>query len=116
MIRRLDVSVTTDSAGAGTVQTPVIAGLIREIRYNGTTLNNSGSADYTLTRKEAGGTILALSNTDGPWQRAPYQDAHTTAGAGGTVIAPIPVAEQLQVVVAAAAASATDTIRIYYEV
>lgn len=123
-VRRADIAVSTDASGAGTAASRPIAGEILEVRYNGTTLNNGGSADYTITRQTDGGTVLAVTNLDGPWSRSPRQLIHTSTGGtldtGGLTAAitsqvdEIPVEGALQIVVAQGAASKSDTLFVFY--
>lgn len=116
-VRRADVTLKTNASGAGTA-TASVAGLIHEVRYGGTILNDEAKADFTITRYGDGGTILALSSVAGPWQRAPRQTIHTDTG--GTIQASgpldyIPVEGQIQIVIAEGAASVEDTISVFYD-
>lgn len=115
-ISRVLIPVTTDGSGAGTaVSARPVNGEILEIRLPTAALNAAGAADYTITRQETGGTVLAITNTDGPWTRYPRGDAITPAGAGGSAVVPIPCDEMLRLVVAQAATSASGTIHVYYK-
>lgn len=121
-VRRETISI---SGPAGTVvSTRPISGEIVEVRYNGTDLNAaSATADWTITRKDGGGTVLALTDVAGPWQYAPRQSLHTTTGGtltheatsagAGAQVGPIPVDGHLQVVLAQAG-TATDSIHVFY--
>lgn len=111
---------TTDSAGAGTaVLGRSRQGVVHQVRLSGTAVNNSGSADYTITSNADGGTVLAVSNVDGPWQYAPRQPVSNLSGAtalsatGGTVMAPVAIDGDLTLVVAQAKASTAGTVHIY---
>lgn len=113
-IRRETVEIT---GPAGTVISRPIIGEIVEVRYDGTDLNaGTRTADFTLTRLDGGGTILAVRDQAGPWQYAPRQPLHDTAG--GTLldssqVGVIPVAGAVRVVVAQAG-TATDRLSIFY--
>ncbi|MDP3937552.1 MAG: hypothetical protein Q8R92_05375 [Deltaproteobacteria bacterium] len=110
-VRREVISIT---GPAGTAVSVPVSGEILEVRYDGTDLNAAtATADYTLTRVGAGGTILALTDQEGPWQYAPREEVHTTAGAGGTAIGPIPVEGHLQLVIAQGG-TATDDVSVFY--
>ena len=122
-MRRVDkyaLSVTTDSAGAGTATTAYpLNGHVEEVRYGGTLL--AGTATFTLTRVGDGGTILAYTATAAPWSRAPLQPVHAAvaggalvAATGGSALAgPIPVDGYVQLVVSAAGSVVTDSISIF---
>lgn len=98
----------------GTAVSGPICGEILEVRYGGTLLNAATkTTDYTLTRVGDGGTILALTDQDGPWQFAPREAVHTTAGGGGTVTGYIPVEGHLQLVIAQGG-TATDDVSVFY--
>lgn len=122
-VRRETVELT---GPAGTVVSPrPISGEILEIRLNSTNLSTSpaGSADFTLTRVDDGGTILAVSNTSPPFSYSPRQIIHTVTGgtltqeatsaAAGAQVEGIPVDGHVRVVTAQAG-TATDTLHILY--
>lgn len=117
-MRRYQLSVTTDATGAGTATTLYpLTGYVTEIRYGGTVLNRGGSATYTFTRPDDGGTILALPATNGPWQSDPRGNTSTTGGvvSGTAVAGGVPVDGYIRLVTAAAAFSVTDTVNIYVD-
>lgn len=108
---RIDAAVTVSAAGGGTVVTRPVEGEVVEVRYSGTAFG--GTADFKITRQEAGGTVLNLTDAQGPWQYAPRQVVHDNAGSALTTYDAYPVSEQLVVSVLEAAASAAGTIHIY---
>lgn len=113
-VRYQDISIT---GPAGTAQTNApINGRILEVSYGGTALNASPvAADYTLTRTSPdGGTILAVSNAQGPFSYHPRANSVTTTGTGGTANSEIPCNSALQLVIAQGG-TATDSVRVYYE-
>lgn len=113
-IRRAQVRIT---GPAGTAVSKPIAGEILEIRYDGTDLNAAtATADWTFTRTDGGGTILAVTDRSGPWSFAPRQALHTSAA--GTLtdpsqVGPVPVAGGVRVVLAQGG-TATDSVSIFY--
>lgn len=124
MINVHEFVVSTDAAGAGTVlsHSPV-RGEIVEVRLplGGTVLTAGGSADFTLTRVNDGGTVLALANASAPWQYQPRAAAHSTSGgttAYATGVGPVydggvPAESVLRLVVAQAALSQTTAGTVY---
>ncbi len=108
---RIDVAVTVTAGGGGTVVTRPVEGEVVEVRYAGTAFG--GTADFKITRQEAGGTVLNLTNAQGPWQYAPRQVTHDNVGTALTAYDTYPVSEQLVVSVLQAAADAAGTIHIY---
>jgi len=89
-ISLLELVLTTDAAGAGTVDsTAPVCGEIVSVRVPnaGTTImGGGGTADFTITRLRDGGTILAAANQTAPWELNPRLPAHTTS-AGTTAYA-----------------------------
>jgi hypothetical protein len=89
-VKRFDFAVTTNAAGGGTViSTWPITGTVLEVRMplGGTALTAAGgTADFTITRTGAGGvggdggTVLALTNVNAPWQYQPRNPLHSNAG------------------------------------
>lgn len=124
-MRRIQLAVTTDAAGAGTATTvEPLSGYVSEIRVPlaGTALTAGGTADFTFTRGKDGGTVLAVSNQLAPWQFQPRPAAHTTSGGTtayslgvGPVLDSIgvPIDDYLTVTVAQAAVSQSGTIFIH---
>ena len=123
MIACQRIPVRTSGTGVADVVSQTISGRIVEIRLAGTSLNEAGKADWTITRKADGASVLALSNIDGPWSRSPRQATHDIAGAaslyaaGGTAVTDrIPIDGLLRVQVAEAKANAEGELLVYYEV
>lgn len=110
MIQRVTATYTTDGSGAATCYSkwPVL-GEICEIRQPA-----GGTATYTITRAETGGTILAATGLVGPFSVNPRATVVTTANAGGTAIGLIPCDEQVKVVLASGPASTAGTVHIIY--
>jgi hypothetical protein len=120
------VSITTDTAGAGTAVSLPISGVIHEISYAGTVLNQvagtitgtGGTVAWTFTRDD-GGTVLGLTAQMGPFRAAPRSNQLSLTGgitSAGTATALVPVDGNVKVVVGTAKPSATDTVTIYYAV
>lgn len=118
-VRRESISVT-GPAGTAVSDKP-ISGEILEVRVDSTDLSTSpaGSADFTITRVDGGGTILSAANQSPPFTYSPRLPANTTAA--GTVagnpgqLEPIPCDGHVRVVVAQAG-TATDDVHIFYRV
>lgn len=114
------ITITTDGAGAADVVSGPISGLIREIRLFGTVLNDEAKADFTITRRDDGASVLALTDADGPWSRSPRQATHDVAGAAAetgeaATLDLIPIDGHLRVQVAQALAGKTGILLVYYE-
>lgn len=119
------IEVISVTGPAGTAVSGPICGEILEVRYGGTSLNAATkTTDYTLTRVGDGGTILAVTDQDGPWQFAPRETLHTEAGgtlthemlaAAAEQVGPIPVEGHLQLVIAQGG-TATDDVSVFYRV
>lgn len=118
-MNRHSISVTTAAWGGGTATsvTP-INGEVVELRYNGGEF--SGTATYTVTRADGGGTIAAYTATANPWQISPRQPIHTPAGValaaatGGSALHDrIPVDGYVTLVVANGGTAKTDSVSIY---
>lgn len=114
--------ISTDAAGAGTVlSSRAIQGYVLQFRAPNAAsqLTSGGSADFTITNVQTGGTILNVSNQSAPFQFQPRQELHTTAG--GTATQPayldrgIPVDGVARVVVAQGALSTSGTVFLTYE-
>ena len=116
-VRREAISITGPAGTA--VSTRPISGEIMEVRVNTTNLSTdpAGSADFTITRLDGGGTIAALTDQSPPFQHAVRQTAKTNTG--GTAVGnpaqlePIPCDGHVRVVVAQAG-TATDDVHIFY--
>lgn len=115
------IVITAGASGAGTAYSSrPIAGDIISVRLAGTALG--GTADFTLTREGDGGTVLVVTNGQGPWQYQPRDAVHSTSGGttaynlgtGPVFTDYIPSADYLKLTVAQAAASAAGTVFIHY--
>lgn len=114
MIRCETVTVTAGTSVAnaqGTAVSNPIQGDIVSIRNPGTALG--GTCDYTFTRVNDGGTILAGVDMAGPWQFQPAAAYHVGTAIAGTAPG-VPSAGHVQVTIGSAVASATGTVFIYY--
>ena len=117
--------VSTDADGAGTVTSGgPVCGYVVEVRLpNVGSQLASSTADWTFTRQLDGGTILALSNQDAPFQvfparRLTNEGGGTTAyalGIGPVVQAGIPVDDYVVLTVAQADASQSGTLFLSVE-
>ena len=119
--------ITTDAVGgAGTVTSGVpFNGYIVEVRMPnaGTAITVGGTTDFTFSRQRDGGTILALSNTDAPFQvfparRLTNEAGGTTAyalGIGPVVQAGVPIDDYLVLTVAQADVSQSGTVYVSVE-
>lgn len=79
MIRQYQAVLT---GPAGTVDVGPFSGYVSEIRLPnaGTALTGSGTADFTFTRKDDGGTVLALTDKTAPFSYQPRPVVHTVTG------------------------------------
>lgn len=114
MIRCEVLTITAGASVAnaqGTAQTPPIQGDIVSIRNPGTALG--GTCDYTFTRLNDGGTILAGVDMAGPWDFSPAAAYHVGTAVAGTAVG-VPCAGHVQLVIGSAVANATGTVHIYY--
>jgi len=125
MIRCETITIATGALGAGTaISTAPLSGEILSIRLPGTALNGAGStADFTFTRQNDGGTVLAVSNVNAPWQYQPREVVHTVAG-GTTVYGlsatnvmthGVPIDDYLVCVVAQGGSATSTDCFVYYE-
>lgn len=111
MIKRQELTVTTDGSGAGTVTTArPVGGHIVEIRNDSAAWG--GTADYTFTRAsgEGGGTVASLTNLAGPFSVYPGGSVYGMTSAHAC----IPVEGYLTMVVAGAASTVAGTVHVYY--
>lgn len=125
MIRCETITMTSGATGAGTVVSKwPLSGEILSIRMSGTALNGLGStADFTFTRQNDGGTVLAVSNVDAPWQYQPREASHTVTGGttgyslgvGPVLTHGVPIDDYLVCVVAQGGSAASAAAYVYYE-
>src|SRR3990167_3264046 len=121
-INQFPMVVTSDAAGAGTVtSSQILCGYVVEVRLpNVGSQLASSTADWTFTRQRDGGTILALSNQDAPFQvfparRLTTEGGGTTAyalGIGPVVQAGVPIDDYLVLTVAQADVSQSGTVYV----
>ena len=115
MIRREELTVTTDSLGAGTVvSTSPISGLVYYVRNNGATFGST--ADFTLTRlaSDGGGTILNVADAVGPWEYSPRYAEHSIGGGSVGADAFIPVDGHVRLIVAQGGSVSTGVVHVFY--
>ena len=83
-MRRIEIGVTLDGAGAGTAESNVpLWGHVEEVRCNSGTAfmgTAGGGGTVHLTRSVDGGTILSVAPGTAPWSYHPTTDADTNAG------------------------------------
>lgn len=122
-VERHSVEIETDASGDATAYTPVVTGMIQQVRYvpDGTAPLDTG-ADVDITGDTSGIVIFDKDNIGtSAFAVAPRQPTHDTGGvaslyaaAGEPVEDRIAVAlERLKVVVAQGGASKTGTFHIY---
>lgn len=117
-VHRQVVTVTTAADGSATAYSPVLSGLLSQIRYVKTDFANG--VDFTITAEATGETLWAESNVDASATRAPRQATHGTDGvaslfaSGGTAVqAPIALAnDRVKIVIAAGGDTKTGTFHI----
>lgn len=88
--QRHTVTLTTDATGAATGYTPVVSGLLSQIRY----VKNdfADGVDFTITSEVTGETLWSQNDVNASATVAPRQPTHSTAGvaslyaAGGTAV------------------------------
>ena len=114
--------VTTDAAGAGTVQSSVpVSGYVLSLRAPNAAsqLTAGGSADFTFTVPTTGATVFVASNQSAPFQYQPRSELHTTAGGTATQPGYIdrgwPIDDYLKCVVAQGALSTSGTLYVTVE-
>lgn len=121
------ITFTTDGAGAADVVSKrPVTGRVVEVRVPnaGTTwMGNGATADFTLTRNEDGGTVLALTNGSAPFSYHPSVGLHTTVagtsayatGVGPVLEHGVPCDGHIRCVVAQAQFSKAGTVHVYVE-
>lgn len=111
----------TDSSGSSSVLSArPVCGRVVEVRVPdaGAVWTAGGSADVTVTRREDGGTVLAVTNVSAPFSYRPVPVVHTTSGAvaGTATVAGVLVDDHVRVTVAQAAPSTAGTVFVLVEV
>jgi hypothetical protein len=90
MIRRFEVSVTTDASGDATAYSPYLSGYIHSIQYEKT--DYADGVDFTITGDETALGIWTESNVNAAKVCLPRAATHSTAGvaavyaSGGTAV------------------------------
>jgi hypothetical protein len=90
MIRRFEVTVVTDGAGAATAYTPYLSGYVHTVEYVKT--DYTDGVDFTITAEATGETIWTQADVNAAAVKAPRQATHSTAGvaalyaAGGVAV------------------------------
>lgn len=90
MIRRFEVSVTTDGSGDATAYSPYLSGYIHSIQYEKT--DYADGVDFTITGEANAVTLWTESNVNAAKVCLPRAATHSTAGvaalyaAGGTAV------------------------------
>lgn len=78
MIRRFEVSVTTDASGDATAYSPYLSGYIHSIQYEKT--DYADGVDFTITGEANGVTLWTESNVNAAALKLPRAATHSTAG------------------------------------
>ena len=90
MIRRFEVTVTTDASGDATAYTPYLSGYIHSIQYEKT--DYADGVDFTITGEANALGLWAESNVNAAKVCLPRAATHSTAGvaaayaSGGTAV------------------------------
>ena len=116
--QRHDISVTTASDGSATAYSPVVTGLLSQIRYVKTDF--ADGVDFTITAEATGETLWSELNVNASATKAPRQPSHGTDGAaslyaaaGTAVQVPIALAnDRVKIVIASGGAAKTGTFHI----
>lgn len=129
-IERMAFAITTGATGAGSAVSPYpIEGRILEwvAPVASTALSGPGAtASFTATRREDGGTVLALGAQGAPWRYAPRRLVVTESGgttflvagsASSGVLDPegIPSADYVTLAVTGAGSAASGTVYVFYD-
>ena len=121
VIRRKDVTLTTDASGDATGYTEEINGKICSITYTKTDYANG--VDFTVTTEQTAQNLWVELNVNAGKTVAPRQAVHDTAGAGVVYTSdnkPIVDAislcqERVKIVVAQGGNTKTGKFTVYYE-
>jgi hypothetical protein len=129
-IERVAFAVTTGATGSGSAVSPYpIEGSILEwiAPVASTALTGVGAtASFTATRREDGGTVLALTPQGAPWRYAPRRLVVTEAGGTTFLVAGsatsgvldtqgIPSADYVTLAVTGAGSAASGTVYMLYD-
>lgn len=111
-ITRVSKAATTDGAGAATVYTDAVNGLLASIQYVKT--DYADGVDFTITEEDTGAALWSGTDVNAATTVAPRMATHSTAGAaalyaaGGTAVNDmIPVAGRIKIVIAQGGATKT---------
>lgn len=77
-IRRFEVTVVTDGAGAATGYTPFLSGYLQSVQYVKT--DYTDGVDFTITAEANGQAIWAESDVNAAVTKAPRLATHSVAG------------------------------------
>jgi len=94
-IQRYTITLTTDADGDAVSYSPVVSGLISQIRYVKTDF--ADGVDFTVTLESTGESVWAESNVNASATRAPRQSTHTQVGVVINYAATFPVYEKIAV-------------------
>lgn len=78
MLRRFNVTVTTDGSGDATAYTPYLSGYVHSIQYAKT--DYTDGVDFTITSDVTGATLWTESNVNAAKVCLPRAATHSTAG------------------------------------
>jgi hypothetical protein len=82
MLRRFEITATSDESGDAEVYTPVLSGKLISIRYVKPGSGNfTNGVDFTITAEDSGETLWAEENVNASATRYPRTVMQTTAGA-----------------------------------
>jgi hypothetical protein len=118
-VRRVRVDVTTDGAGAATVYSESVSGLLSHIVYVKGTIGSTPT--FTVTNETTGESLWTEANVSASAVRAPRMPTHNQSGvaalyaAGGTAVNDmIGLAnDRVKIVVSGGGATATGTFYVY---
>lgn len=116
--QRHTINVITAADGSATAYSPVVTGLLSQIRYVATDF--AAGVDFTITAEATGETLWAELNVNASATKAPRQATHGTDGvaslyaaAGTAVQAPIALAnDRVKIVIAAGGDTKAGTFHI----
>ena len=112
-LRRFEMTVVSDGAGAATAFSPYLSGYIHAIHYIKT--DYAAGVDFTITAEATGESIWTQLDVDATVTKAPRQITHSTLGApalyvaAGTNVNDRIVISRDRVKIVLAAAGATKT-------
>lgn len=91
--QRFAVPVVTAADGSATVYSPVVTGLLSQIRYVKTDFTDG--VDFTITAEATGETLWAENDVNASATRAPRQATHSTAGVASLYAATFAVTDKI---------------------